>query len=118
MVAAPPDASGVSSARPPGPAPVVETECRPDLAMPSGMVSSAEARSSPVPGLRVDAAAAQAVQSAEERPEMAMPAGPGRSKVICCATVHKQNRARERVAAFPGGGRSAECEQYLKASMA
>jgi hypothetical protein len=32
---------------------------RPDLAMPAGMVCSAEARSSPVPGLRVDAAAAR-----------------------------------------------------------
>jgi hypothetical protein len=74
--------------------PVVETECRPDLAMPAGVVCSAEARSSPVPGLRVDAAAARAVQSAEERPAMAMPTGPGRSKVVRCATVHKHKKPR------------------------
>jgi hypothetical protein len=39
-VTAPPCASGVYQRGRPGPAPVVETECRPDLAMPSGMVCS------------------------------------------------------------------------------
>src|ERR1700683_462432 len=65
MVTAPPYASGVSSAGPPRPAPVVQTKRRPDLAMLAGWVCSEEARPRRQGPIGIVGEAARAVQSAE-----------------------------------------------------